>query len=270
MKYLIFLILNVLYFNIAEAKVFLIASEKSNFEAYANTCKANNYYCMPLDYDKTNQMEKPLFTKLTEEFNLDNDSYNLSFFAKVQTVIAQEMLTLDDFELLIFMSEKICKQSKLKSHDNDLNSLKSIYIHLKKITSENNFSDSTLTEKMFYIAGRKLAYNDKVLNYINKNLNSVFTQVISYDSVETLHANQKQFFLQGDCGKYTFWQSDLNNFNLTLMPYFNQGCSFGEKIERQSTSIGHHFQEHQNKYLWGLAIVVGGLLLNSKPIVIEY
>lgn len=270
MKYYLFIIMT-LFLNIeSQAKIFLVPSEGAGLSNYNHTCKTNNYYCMPKDFDKINQIDKPLFTKLTEDFNLDNESYNLSFFAKARTSIANEMLTLDDLELIIFMSEKISKQTKIKSHYNELNYFRSLYGHLKKITSENIVSDSSFEEKMIYIAGLKLVYTDKVITYIQKNLHSLFTQIVSYDSVIILNTNQKLVFLKGDCGQYAYWQPDNNNFEITFMPYFSQGCNFGEKIERKSESITYHWQEHKNKYLWGLAIVLGGLLINSKPIVIEY
>jgi len=270
MKYYFLLMLITLGFNTAHSKVFLIASDKANFESYSNTCKANNYYCMPQDFDKIHQLEKPLFAKLTDEFNLDNESYNLSFSAKASAAIAQEMLTLDELELIIFMSEKMSQQSKFKIHSHNTNYLKALYANLQKLVSENSLKDTDLKEKIIYIAGHKLVYNDKVLNFIKKNLKSVFAQIVSFDSVEIMQTYQKQFFLQGDCAQYTFWHSDLNNFDVTFMPYFDKGCSFGENIDRKSASITHHFQEHKNKYLWGLAIIAGGILLNSKPIVIEY
>jgi len=270
MKFILIISLKLFILFSAQAETLLIASADSEYSFYKRTCQTHNYLCLPDNYDKIINITKPEYNKLIEEFDLDNSSYIQNFFTKAKNIIKSEMLNIDDYEHIVFSGEKICAQACTQSQQNDLRHIKNIVLDINKITTDQKLIEKNDPDYLFYIANQKIKYNQKTLNFIQKNLTDILIIKVGYNSYEIFNEKQKYFFLNGDCHKHNYWDSNINQINMQIMPYFKNGCNFTEVANRHTLKITDHLTAHKNKYIFGLAFVLSAIILNNNPIIIEY
>lgn len=261
MKFFYFLLIS-LFLKNSMANVLLVASEKTSPDDYVKICEKNQYDCFPMAYMKFISLEKPIYTELMESFDLDDPDYLKSFFEKINLTLKTEVLTLDNLKMLGSALQKINASTKV--YKKSLNLLSKI----QKIQSTmSDFNDESTKNKIIFILGKTVAYNEKNVSKLKPFLNDVKYSIVSFNSYQNSVDAHPVHFLVGQCDRPSYAeQIKSTTTDLQIIPFFPEGCSLAQKYDWGSDLMMNHFKEHKNKYYWGLGILAGALMMKNYDV----
>lgn len=268
MKFISFLYASL--FTLAlNASALLVPEESITFDHYRTICEKNSYSCFPESFALILSYDLNVYHKIIDDFDLDNKAYVSTFNENVLFSLKNENLSYENF---LSLQLAVKKMSLYFPQNKQFKNLIDLLQEIQFLTEENldplNFSPS---EKSYiFLAGRLIA--DNGANFVkNKKIqNLVKFYVVKYNSFSTDSFNSHKFYLTGQCETPIYTPLILQNYSEQRIPLFKQGCNFDQQYTWGKNLVSEHFKQNKTKYLWGIGLTVGLILLNKYDVIISF
>lgn len=252
--HIIFLIL--MSFSTAFAQVVLVPSQNVTWTDYRNLCLEKNYKCFPDAYTELTTQKNIFYYNLISDFDLENTNYVQTFHKNLQSVLKNEMISLEQLEYLLLATEKILLIKPNQDLQKDYSYLNEILQIIQKS------DDLILPEKSLVLFRKQID-----LNLLNKKL---LTRLSEFKHLK-LSYNQnlitQKYFLTGNCLNPNY-NLDLNDEStMTLIPDFKESCSLTEQFNQSTEVVGQHFKKHKMTYiLSAVALTAASIFLKTHTV----